>query len=301
MKNTKLYLYENLTANFRLSISTMYERTKPDGTIQQGVYINQAKETATFRVANFLVFEYLTDDYTTTKGVYTTIPHIYKIRQIFKRMADLLNDDASYVDVNGEKEISPNAANPLVIDGIGKNQDWISLSLTMCKDQTKVISYPAVAIQYSKSNGYSSLLTKDEFLSIYDIVDHLDFASLANQAVMIELQAGHSAPTNNSYNNNYNNNYKTTNSSNNYNKSNYRTPSFQFVNSQPVASSTNTTAALPPRSAAPVSSPAPTVNTAPAAKKIIMDPTAIDETDISDLGSLDDTEEVRNIFSDSDK
>jgi len=188
MKNSKLILFESSGANFRLSIDTMYEKVKQDGTTQNTIYINKEKETGTFRPSCFLVFTYLTDDFNTTKGIYTTVPHIYRIRQAFEVMHQMLADENSMINVEGVVTVAPNYAEPIVIDNLNlKNNDWISLTLSTYKDENSLATYRGVALQHSKSNGYSSMLTEDEFNTIYDLIMHLDYVSIENQATIIEL------------------------------------------------------------------------------------------------------------------
>lgn len=189
MKNSKLTLFESKTANFRLSLDTMYEKQNQDGSSSSLVYINSEKGTGTFRPSCFLVFTYLTDDFTTTKGIYTTVPHIYKIRQAFSYTHDQLHNPEAFVHIDGSLGVSPNFAEPITIANLNlRTGDWISLTLTtVCTGENMVSAVPGVAVQHSKSNGYSSLLTMDEFDTIYDLIMHIDFVTVENQAVIIEL------------------------------------------------------------------------------------------------------------------
>lgn len=188
MKNSKLVLFESNAANFRLTIDTMYDKLKQDGTTQSTVYINQQKESGTFRPNCFLVFTYLTDDFNTTKGIYTTVPHMPRIRSAFATMGEWLHNPNTFIEINGSTAVDPAYAEPIVVDNLSlKNGDWLSLTLTSYNDPNSLAQNFGVAIQHSKSNGYSSLLSATEFDAINDLIQHLDFVSLENQAVIIEL------------------------------------------------------------------------------------------------------------------
>ena len=69
MKNSKLVLFESSQAFFRLSVDTMYEKLKADGTTQSSVYINTQKESGTFRPSVFLVFTYLPSTVVNASGL----------------------------------------------------------------------------------------------------------------------------------------------------------------------------------------------------------------------------------------
>jgi hypothetical protein len=186
IKSTRLVIFENSTANFRLSVDTMLQKPRPDGSESSLVFIGKGGQ-GTFRPSVFLVFTYLTDDYKSTQGVYTSFAHMYKIRSMFEQMHQYLNQPDAFVDVNGEMTTSPKYSQPLILDNIGKNNDWVSLMLTRYKDPNSTKFLPAVAIQISKSGGYSSLLSGTEFEAVYDAIVHLDLVNLENQAVLLDL------------------------------------------------------------------------------------------------------------------
>lgn len=310
MKNSKLILFENTQANFRLSVDTMYEKQKQDGTVQNTVYINPQKESGTFRPSCFLVFTYLTDDFNTTKGVYTTVPHMYRIRQAFETMHQFLNDPNAFIDIEGALGIAPSYSQPIVVDNLSmKNNDWLSLTLSTYKDQTSLVNRPGVAIQHSKSNGYSSLLTGEEFESIYDTIIHMDFVSLENQAVIIELlsRTGMRAPAQqpqpaNNFANYVNNaapnagRYPTNNYQprTGYTASRAATPAYQTQVPQPTVQA----AAVPqPARTSPTQQSSLPPRPATSGPKITME--SVKDIEVEDM-SLDDSDAVSAIFNEEE-
>ena len=298
MKNSKLILFESTQAFFRLSIDTMYDKLKADGTTQSSVFINTQKEAGTFRPSVFLVFTYLTDDFSTTKGIYTTVPHMFRIREQFEVMKRMLQSEDAFTTIDGSIAVNPAYAEPVVIDNLSiKNNDWISLMLTVCKDTNSLAARPAVAIQHSKSGGFSSLLTADEFLAVYDIIMHLDFASLENQAVIIELLSRLSSKPAASLNTFAHQPAPA------YGRTMNRAPVAPAYQRPQAAAPAPTPAApvapvaqgakLPPRPAAPTPAPAPV--SSPAAPKINM--ANIKDIPVEEDISLDDTDAVDAIFS----
>ena len=302
MKNSKLVLFESSQAFFRLSVDTMYEKLKADGTTQSSVYINTQKESGTFRPSVFLVFTYLTDDFNTTKGIYTSVPHIYRIREQFEVMRNMLTSPDAFTTVDGNITVSPAYAEPVVIDNLSqKNNDWISLMLTVCKDTNSLVARPAVAIQHSKSGGFSSLLTADEFLTIYDLIMHIDYASLENQAVILELLSrivakGGSAGNVNSFLQQHNSTPVTPATS--YGRTVSRAPvapAYQRPQQASVSAPVSQGAKLPPRPAQVTPAPAP-VQQNSSTPKINMN--AIKDIPVEeDDMSLDDSDAVDAIFS----
>ena len=302
MKNSKLVLFESTQAFFRLSIDTMYEKLKADGTTQSSVYINTQKESGTFRPYVFLVFTYLTDDFNTTKGIYTSVPHIYRIREQFEVMRSMLLNPEAFTTVDGAIAVSPAYAEPVVIDSLSqKNNDWISLMLTVCKDTNSLVARPAVAIQHSKSAGFSSLLTADEFLTIYDLIMHLDYASLENQAVILELLSrintkGAGTSGANAFAQQYNN--VPTTPATSYGRTVSRAPvapAYQRPQQAAVSAPVAKGVKLPPRPAQAQPAPAPVVEQPATAPKVSManiKDIPVEEDDMS----LDDTDAVDAIF-----
>lgn len=210
MKTANITLFESAQANFRLSLQTMYEKTKIDGSVQNKVFYNPQNDSLTANVGTFLCFYYyLPEDFRATQAVYTSTAHIYYIRQIFEEMHSYLNAPDLLMNADGTKIINPKYANALTISDIGKKLDWISLRVYLDENGTL-----CVGITTSKSNGYTSNLIIKEFLSIYDIIMHLDFASIEYQSIILDMISKMSktnypranyAPQNNNYVNNYNN------------------------------------------------------------------------------------------------
>ena len=187
MKSSKLIILDCPSAKFRLTLDTMFEKVKQDGTMQSGIYINTEKEAGTFRPSCFLVFTYVGEDYTTTKGIYLTVPHMYKLRNTVETVHNMLKDPNAFIDIEGNLSVADQYAEPVVMNGNAKNQDWLAFTISTCRSDDSLVVQKGVAIQHSKSNGMSSLLTEEEFDALYDIIMHIDFVSIENQAVITEL------------------------------------------------------------------------------------------------------------------
>lgn len=193
MKSYKMTLIDNTTANFKLTFTTLYEREVNDKTVNAVWYNDKlddngkAKDYYLLKPSCFLEFTYVSpDDYTQTRAVSTALPHIYRIRRAFQLMHDMTYDPNAYIEVEGQTVIAPNYAEPVVIDGINLQKgDWITLTLMMATDEYTNTKAPAVAIEHSRSNGYSSILSLDEFYTLYDVIAHIDYVSLMHQAIDI--------------------------------------------------------------------------------------------------------------------
>ena len=335
MKSTRLVIFENSTANFRLSVDTMLSKPRPDGSESDLVFIGKDNRTGTFRPSVFLVFTYLTDDYTTTQGVYTSYAHMYRIRSMFSAMHDILNSEDAFTTIEGALTPNSKYVKPLILDNIGKNNDWISLTLSRFKDPNSVQYYPAVALEISKSNGYSSLLSAAEFESIYDVIMHLDLVNMENQAVLLELitRAGISKPEEqtsapqSNYNSYSGNKYQYRgNSDHRYggNSYSYHSQNQAYNKPAPAADHPQTSYQTPvpqrhdEEQAKPVS---PTVSAAPSAEAKQADPTitesqtptnspskpkvsmaAVSQVSVNDVDmDINDTNLIDDIFADAGK
>lgn len=187
MKNSKLIILDCPNAKFRLSLDTMFEKAKQDGTTQSGIYINTEKDSGTFRPSCFLVFTYVGEDYTTTKGIYLTVPHMYNLRRTIETVHDMLKDPNAFIEIEGNLTVADQYSKTILMNGNVKNQDWLAFTISTCRTDDSLAVQKGVAIQHSKSNGMSSLLTEEEFDALYDIIMHIDFVSIENQAVISEL------------------------------------------------------------------------------------------------------------------
>ena len=206
MKTSSITLFESPQASFRLTLQTMFEKLKADGTTQSKIFYNQQNESLNANVGTFLCFYYyVPEDFRATQAVFTSTAHIYYIRKAFEEIHQYLLSSDLIIDVNGVKTINPKYADPIVVSEIGKKQDWISLRVFIDERSNSNL---CVGIMTSKSNNYTSNLLVKEFLAIYDIIQHLDFATLEYNAVLLELISRNMktyTPRQTSYN--YNNNY----------------------------------------------------------------------------------------------
>ena len=188
MKNMTLTLFESSQACFRLTLQTLYERIKPDGTVQNKVFYNRNNDSINANLGTFLCFYYyVADDFSATKAVFTTSAHIYSIRQavteIHNRIYAISNDKTALTKINGKLVLNAKYTDDVVIQNIGKKSDWISFRVYVDEATNNLM----VGIITSKSSGYTSNLFISEFYQVYDIIMHLDFASIEMNALILEM------------------------------------------------------------------------------------------------------------------
>lgn len=114
-------------------------------------------------------------------AVYTSYPQLFRLRALFKEVAELLQDDKGFVKTqDGTLVVRPEYSNAFVYSNIGKGNNWIALKLCCCESGENGVTHvePAVSLELSTSNGYNSVLTIDEFLTVYTIIMDLDLASI---------------------------------------------------------------------------------------------------------------------------
>jgi hypothetical protein len=174
----KTVLFDSTIASFKVSIEANFNRNRPDGSASNLAYVSD-KGTANMNPSIYLVFAYKGENYESSKTLYTSYPQLFKIRRVFEQIKDLIIDNKGFMDVQGVLTVHPDHQKPLVISEIGKNKKWISFTLAavdMNSDsvQNKV---PGVAIQISDSE-FSSVLTSEEFLTVYTIVKDIDLSSI---------------------------------------------------------------------------------------------------------------------------
>lgn len=184
MKTSTITLWENPQANFRLTLNTLYEKTKPDGTTQNKVYYNTQTEALNANAGVFLCFwYYVPEDFRASQAVFTASSHIYYIRKMFREIESRLSEpDLIVGDDKTGYIINTKYAEPVLVDSIGKKGDWISLRIFLDENNNT-----CVGIETSKSNHYTSNLLVKEFYAINDLIQHIDFANLEYNAVMLEM------------------------------------------------------------------------------------------------------------------
>lgn len=113
--------------------------------------------------------------------VYTSYPQLFRLREAFEKIKNLVADGSGFMtDKEGQIIVRPNCQEPVVLANIGKNNNWISMKLSVIQSEENGIlkSEPGVSIELSTANRFVSALSVDEFLTVYTIIHDLDLASL---------------------------------------------------------------------------------------------------------------------------
>lgn len=198
-----MIIWESTDSLLRLSVSSIYESNTNNGTrnnIYMSSYQNQNGanvEVGNFRPSVALVLAYLVSQEgrasltTRLNGHSTEIfisqNNMYRIREIFREANARLHDPATFIETNGDAEVGYEAAGPIVAEGIGPKNNWISLQLIVGHNDNNMGWYKAVAVQTSLTDGLSSIVPETEFANMCDLIEHVDLVSQMSHAVEIEL------------------------------------------------------------------------------------------------------------------
>jgi hypothetical protein len=189
-------LFDSLSAEFKLSIETSFSRKTDDGGVRNLVYITDATSTSAggYGVMNpsiFLVFAHKGEKPTDDKKIYTSYPHLYRIRNILKTLCDWMASPDAYVETDMGLAVHPNFAQPMSIANIGRGSKWISFSLSVIETgtDTVVTRHPGIKIEVSEAAGQYSILTEDELYTLYGIISTLDLANIAVSMSLAYLDA----------------------------------------------------------------------------------------------------------------
>lgn len=114
------------------------------------------------------------------RPVYTSYPQLFRLREALTTVKDLLINNRGFLDAEGVLSVRQEYSAPIILSNIGKAANWISLKLAVLEsgENGVVTTVPGVAIEMSTSNGYSSTLTTEEFLTIYTIINDLNLSAL---------------------------------------------------------------------------------------------------------------------------
>jgi hypothetical protein len=185
----KINLFDSTIASFKLSIEANFTRNRQDGSVANLAYITE-RGNAILNPSIYLVFSFKGDTYETTKNLYTSFPQLYTIRHTLGKVKDLISDNKGFVEVEGVLSVRPEHKQPLIIEKIGKQSKWISFTLVTIDstEEGTAPKIPGVSIQISDSE-YVSVLTGDELLTIYSIVNDLDLATYLIQLSHMFLES----------------------------------------------------------------------------------------------------------------
>lgn len=151
-----------------------------DGNKEQGyrdlVYVTD-RYTALLNPNIYLTLSYKDEN---VNPVYTSYPQLFRLREAFEKIKNLVADGSGFIDIDGQVSVRQDCSEPVVLANIGKNNNWISLKLSVIQSDENgiVTSVPGVSIELSTANRFVSALSVDEFLTVYTIIKDLDLASI---------------------------------------------------------------------------------------------------------------------------
>jgi len=185
----KIVLFDSTIACFKLSVEALFTKRRPDNSYSSLAYVTD-QGTANLNPNIYLVFAYKGENFESTKTLYTSYPQLFKIRTALEKVKDLVVDNKGFTEVEGVLTVRPDAQDPIVISEIGKNKKWISFSLTAITSTEQGLppKIPGVTIQLSDSE-FVSVLTVEEFLTVYSIVRDIDLSSIQVTLSSLFLQA----------------------------------------------------------------------------------------------------------------
>ena len=334
MKNfekLKMTLFDSSNANFIIGVEAQFTRGNRDTGFRDIVYTTD-RATGIVNPNIYLTFSYKGDD---VSPVYTSYPQLFRIREAFETVKNWVADGSGFMTFEGALCVKSNCDQPVVVANIGKNNNWMSLKLVAAESDENgiLVVTPCVAIELSSSNRLTSILTAEEFLTVYTIVKDLNLSTLqcmmslgflsvdksasnqyyppVNQGMNMmpqqPMQNGWNSPQPQGYpqqsapmGNNY---YQQSNARPKYNNQSYRATPPRQVAPPPTARPQTTEVNSWPNdtnpygaASAPVSEGLPPRSTQP---NNIMSMKAVENTPISEI-SYDDTAAIDAIFDDND-
>lgn len=176
--NIKEVLFDSTGASFKLAIESNFTRKRDDGTYRDLVYV--ASYTANLNPNIYLTFSYKSaEPQNQPRAVYMSYPQLYRLREAMEKIKTLVVDGSGFVEVDGKLTVKPGCDEPVNVTNIGKGNNWISFKLNVFEENENGVSKlnPSVVIGLSTSHPEVSILSLDEFLTVYSIVHDLDLAT----------------------------------------------------------------------------------------------------------------------------
>ena len=187
MNSLQLTLFESTNAKFRLSINGMFSKKNTQTNTDYPLIRVSQSGNATCAPNVFLVFTYMTDSFETTKSVYTSNPHMVKIRRALGYLLDAVENGSAFIEQNGQLFVDNKYAEPQVIANIGRKNSYVAFRLTADALLDPNGHYlPSLEITLSEAPA-TCVLTLDEFYAIYEIINQTSLPQMALTMSAIEL------------------------------------------------------------------------------------------------------------------
>lgn len=144
----------------------------------------------------YLVFSYKSDNYDANNFLYMSYPQLFQLREAFEDIKNLVVNNAGFIVADGTISVKQEYSAPVVINSIGKQNKWLALKLEAFNFTENGITtqQPGVSIEISSTNGYKSVLSVEEFLTVYTLLKDIDLASIQCQVSLAYLMSEQSAP-----------------------------------------------------------------------------------------------------------
>lgn len=188
LNSENLILFEGTNSKFKLAVNGIFNKSKQDGSTSPLITVSQ-QGNVTLRPSIFLVFTYMTDDFSTSKSVYTSNPHLLKIRNILSEIKELIFNNEAFTTIEGVAVVNPQYANVerWTLANIGKKSGYLSFFLsTEWLVDTQNNRIPSVCLEISGSPE-PCVFTIDEFLTIYQIIMDVNLSTCALNMANTEL------------------------------------------------------------------------------------------------------------------
>ena len=176
--NLKTVLFDSSNASFRMTIEGVFIKKNPTGNYSDLVYVSD-QGNGSLNPNIYLTFSNKTEG---AKALYTSYPQIPKFRSVMGAIADILEEGTAFDDIDGMLTVKAAYAKPRIISGIGKQSRWVSFKIVAVEsgDNGVVTAVPGVSIEISDMNdtSYTSVLTDDEFLTVYHIIKDINLPQI---------------------------------------------------------------------------------------------------------------------------
>ena len=174
----KMTLFDSTNANFRLGVEGQFTRNNPDGTHRELVYVSN-KMIGYLNPNIYLTLEYKNDE--NPNAIYTSYPQLFKLRSAFSKVKDILISGEAFTNIGGELKVNAKYGEPVVISGIGKNNNWVSIRLCVISSGENGVNTTeeGVSIELSTAEKFLSVFNVDEFLTLYTIINDIDLAGIS--------------------------------------------------------------------------------------------------------------------------
>jgi len=315
--NLKMTMFDSTNASFKVGAEASFVKKTQAGGYNPLVFITDGNAAtglpgnAHLNPSIYLTFSFKGQTFEETKTLYTSYPQLYWLQEAFETMKNRLLAEDAFIEVGGVLSVNSKYIEPIVLDNLGKQKKWMSLSLVAIEtgENGVIVRVPGVSIQLSDAT-YASPLSREEFITVYTIVRDINLPMLQATFSSLFLRGnpntgspsfgGGPAFQQGSYNNNFPQQpwgrQQNTNQQSAYPKYN----NTRFIASAPVQPVTPTQ--TPAQPGAPVFSPKNNVqqeknfNSMPLrGEKPLINLDNVDEAEMSQV-SFDDAEEIEKLF-----